>query len=240
MSVAELSPDFGLKLKKIFSSDAPKYELKLCCPQIVELTNDCPRRMIAVKFPPCFVNDGTYYTVNFEGIKLTYTNMTSGDSKDAVVVKSGKCAFALILTDDVLKVNDLCITEVCVPVVPSCLDANLINTDVSILTVTSFECYESDLRRALKEVLEATNGGLDESTITQANVSAVSDALDNANNCGCPEERAITEQYLDAIVGLYTGDPMTLDEILNAVVVPLDEAAAITKVLDCVTDDVAP
>jgi hypothetical protein len=146
MSCVRLEENFNLKLKKIFSNGGSRYELQLCCPVIVNLENDCPRDMVAIKIPNCFVSNGVVYEIDeeYENTKLclAYTNQTLCNSEDSILIKNENCWFIFIRTDTVLKVNDLCITTLNIPVVPSCLDNSKISSNVAIEDIVTFEYYD--------------------------------------------------------------------------------------------------
>jgi hypothetical protein len=236
MSVAELKIDFPLKLKKIYGSKV-KYELKLCCPIMVDLENDCPRRLVAFKIPHCFVNDGTLYTVeNVDEIKMKYTNMTSLDSKEAVCIKRDNCCFIIVLTDDVLKVNELCINEVCIPVVPTCFDSSLINSTIKISSVATLECYESNcLRDSLVTLFQESDSAYDEDNTDETHFTNIDNSCVPTNDCKDKTRKAIWDKFIDHVNKLFAADstPKNIDEILKDLVLSEDEEALIVSILEC-------
>ena len=247
MSVAELNNDFPLKLKKIYGSKV-KYELKLCCPIIVNLENDCPRRLVAFKIPHCFVNDGTLYEVNpTDEIKMKYTNMTSGDTKEAVCIKRDNCCFIIVLTDDVLKVNELCINEVCIPVVPRCFDSSLINSPIKISSVATLECYESkSLKDCLVDLFKQQDSSYVDEEVDELGFQEFGDLEDYLIGKECVptneeqdiRRKAIWDKYKtqveDAIVdGGDTNNTKLVKDIVDSLDLCPDEEALIVSILEC-------
>lgn len=140
--------DFDLKLKKFFGVNGTKYCLNICCPQIVYLTNDCPRELISFRIPKCIQSNGVMYEVNGP-VSMTYTNGTNG-ANGANVIERGDNQFILIMTDTICKKNKLCITNVTIPVQPYCLDCSKCYT-VPFNNTGRFVCLETD---TLKNCIE--------------------------------------------------------------------------------------
>jgi hypothetical protein len=170
MSCVGLEESFNVQLKKIYKSGGSRYELQLCCPVIVNLVNDCPRDMVAIKVPKCFISNDVVYDVEsprLTPIQVNYTNQTLCESEDpAICIPNENCWFIFIKTDKVLQVNDLCITKFNIPVVPSCLDSEKITSPVPIEDVVTFEYYDdADL-----------SGYYDDTTVD----AILQDCIDNA------------------------------------------------------------
>ena len=207
MSCVRLEENFNLQLKKIYNKYGSRYELQLCCPVIVNLENDCPRDMVAIKVPNCFVSNGVVYEVEsplYTPIEVNYTNQTLCKSEDpAICIKNDNCWFIFIETDKVLKVNDLCITKFYIPVIPSCLDSDKITSPVPIEDVVTFEYYDDADIDALTECLEDIRAIVPEDS---GNGDTV---VDN-------------DELADYIKGEYNGKNMNslntaLDELIDAV-----------------------
>lgn len=209
MSCVRLEENFNLQLKKIYKKDGSRYELQLCCPVIVNLENDCPRDMVAIKVPHCFVSNGVVYEVDSPSktpIEVEYTNQTLCKSEDpAICIKNDNCWFIFIETDKVLKVNDLCITKFDIPVTPSCLDSEKITSPVPIEDVITFEYYDDADFEALANSLDSISNLVVYDTVNTADDPTelkkyILDKLDNS----LVKNQITFESALDQLI-----DPVT-------------------------------
>ena len=205
--------DFDLKLKKVYSASGVKYCLKICCPQIVTLTNDCPRKMVSFKIPECFQSNNVMYRTTDEDATFALTNMTNGQSS-LKVIRRDNCQLALILTDDVCKKNELCITEFTIPVTPYCLDCSQCYK-VSVNELGVFVCLESNLKETILNYVNSLNTGDDVDaetvidSVLEAELAIASASTDTDPLC---------REVLEALVGDVdsTSDNQSVCDVVGA------------------------
>lgn len=134
--------DFNLCIKKQYCTEMDKsqYYLKLCCPVIVNLKNDCPQKMVCFKIKSCFYFESTIFELGDEDIIFAYNNLTNEIKKKAKIIRNNSGTFICILTDDVKLCNELCITDVCIPVVPKCYSKKILNKLTLFSKIGSWVC----------------------------------------------------------------------------------------------------
>ena len=137
--------NFNLYLKKQYSTKGKKsqYYFKLCCPEIVNLRNDCSRIMVNFRIKPCFYIGSTMFELDTSNeIIFNYNNITVGIKKKASVIENGMGSFICVLTDQHELNNELCIMNICIPVKPNCFSKEMLNKPVSFSKIGEWVCYE--------------------------------------------------------------------------------------------------
>ena len=110
------------KLKAVLIRDiSGNYYFKLCNPQIVSIKNKCSNRVV-ITIQKCFIVDGIFFELT-DPVMVTYSyhNMTNGESEPATAVELNGNALLEINTDSIFDVNEICIDDLCIPVMPKCL-----------------------------------------------------------------------------------------------------------------------
>jgi hypothetical protein len=115
-----------LLLKKKASNLNNVYYYELCCPNIVELINDCPGTdNIGLLFRRFFKINNTIF--NIQSIEIKYINLTNNLQNETEKYILEDTCIVDIITDKIERVNKICIKKLLIKVVPKCLNFNNIH-----------------------------------------------------------------------------------------------------------------
>lgn len=135
-NIIEFAEDEEIKLvlKKYYGTQT-KYKFRLCCPTVIDFTNDCLDK-IGLKIPKCFeVNmDGvkTYFNTIKIGTKIKYCNMSTGGTMETVYPREINGCFILdINTSEDENINKICFDAIDICVKPKCYSNKLVCIDLT-------------------------------------------------------------------------------------------------------------
>jgi len=120
-----------------------KYYLTSCSPVIVELLNDCPEQILAIRIPKYFKKwDTIFCTNNIEFIHKDLCNVSSNN--DTRIVDLESCYLIYLKTSKIVKRNKLCITKIEIEVKPNCLNEKYLNNNISLNELSNLVCAKEE------------------------------------------------------------------------------------------------
>ena len=125
--------DFNLYFKKQYKSEGndTKFYLKLCYPVIVNLQNHCPKLPISYKVKKCFtINSIIFELDEKEKIEYKYKNLTND-----VEAHVSSYVFININTSTIEHCNNICMMELCIPVIPNCFSKDFLDKCVPLTKI---------------------------------------------------------------------------------------------------------
>lgn len=138
-----------LVLHRIYGNDQP-YIFKLCCKEIVEIYNACPKQTLGLKIPKCIEvklnGNNTVFCLDNENIVINY--LFGGEAQTPTVTPLNGCWLIELNTEQVEHVSKLCVTDISIPVQTDCLDeANLgqcvpLNEFITVECMTHYDIEE--------------------------------------------------------------------------------------------------
>ena len=118
-SGCQIDTHINMSVVKNLSGD---YFLKLCCPQVIQISNVC-ENIASLLIPKCFALGDSFFELKTPNeIIYEYHNMTNGSSTTSDTNGPFQNGYIFFELDDTHETNIICINKIVIPVIAKCIN----------------------------------------------------------------------------------------------------------------------
>lgn len=111
-----------LEFKKFYYDNKCEYSFVLCCLNVVNLVNPCPKQCIALKIPKCIKILDTIADIVGDYIIFEYKNIGLSSAKKTAIIEERSDSWLIHLETNKIEIdNKLCINNIYIPITIDCL-----------------------------------------------------------------------------------------------------------------------